>query len=403
VKNSTDKIDKGFGLLLLVISTFILSPPAKNVFGVTDLPEFYCGAKMLFAGQIADIYDTNKFFALQKLTFPALGERGIPLYVAPYGLPFLSPYLLFPPDFAYLGIKILFLLLFGISLLIVCRWLNLSSKFQMRTFAVLPFFGPVWEALRIEQISALLFASQALFLKAIGSEKPVMAAVALSPFLMKPHLAAPVLFFSFGARKFRFCFAFLALAALLFLLSLLLGGTASYKSYSDLLTYSMVNLQWMSPEGTPTLRGQLLRLPFLEQTLATKIGAGVFVLFLFALIFVGRKLKEHYVSGIILLALPLGAVLSMHCYSYDLILLLPGIFFAISRMATKPIVKARLARDFVFLCLPLLAFTLPFYALIHYCLTLAGSVINYHFFILLILAIYLAKIAFQVSSETEKI
>ncbi|MBP6595150.1 MAG: hypothetical protein KA255_19150, partial [Candidatus Obscuribacter sp.] len=89
-----------------------------------------------------------------------------------------------------------------------------------------------------------------------------------------------------------------------------------------------------------------------------------------------------------MVAVPAGLVLSLHCYSYDLVLLLPAVILAVhaslSGIRQKQFKPADLA-----LYLPLLSFMLPFYALIHYILTLRGSIINYHFLALSLLTVYL--------------
>jgi len=52
--------------------------------------------------------------------------------------------------------------------------------------------------------------------------------------------------------------------------------------------------------------------------------------------------------------------------------------------------KTRIFQDTIFLFIPILAFCLPFYSLIHYGLTLRGAGLNCHFLALGVLCLYLA-------------
>lgn len=394
-------IDYIFGVVLFTVITFILAPPIKSIFEITDLSEFYCGARLLVEGRAADIYDPKVFFPFQQSVFPALGTRAIPLYVAPFGLYFLIPLLVFPPAIAYLGTKICYIILCLTALCFLVRHLQLSSRWFMWLGAILPFSGPFWEAIRIEQVAPILFLSMVLHLVLLDKNRPVSSALALAPFLMKPHLALTLCCLHLGARRWKFVLSF-ALIALFFLaLSYFTCGPQAYQKYQALLSFSMVDLQWMNPEATPTLRGQLLRLSFIPQALSTKITTVVFGVILLAIIYLGQRLRGNVPSRVAsLVAIPLGLVFSLHCYSYDLVVLLPAVLMcgqefvsallAWRRDKVKPDVA--FVADFVLAKLvPLLGFVLPFYALIHYIFTLRGSLTNYHFVLLLLLTVSLVR------------
>lgn len=202
-------LDTIFGLVLFTTITFVLAPPPAAVFQVTDLSEFYCGAALLKAGRSADIYDVARFFPFQIETFPALGTRAVPLYVAPFGLPFLLPLLIFPATVAYLYTKVLLIACFLLGLYLLVRVFKLSSRWFMWLCAILPFSGPVWEALRIEQVSPMLFLSMACHLYFLERKRPVLAALCLLPFLVKPHLAVTWWLFIWAAAAFVFAWLFL--------------------------------------------------------------------------------------------------------------------------------------------------------------------------------------------------
>lgn len=388
MQQSRARIDIVFAVILFACITFVLQPPPKAIFEVTDLPEFYLGAKLFIEGRTSAIYETAQFFSLQKLVFPALGERAIPLYVAPFGLPFLLPLLIFPASIAYIATKVAMIAGFLLGLFMLCRLYQTGSRWFMWLGAILPFSGPVWEALRIEQVSPLLFLSLSAHLYFMEQKKPVLAAFCLSPFLLKPHLAATVCCFHLGARRFRFVLVFALIALSLLCFTYLYCGAQTYSDYFELLNYSMINMQWMAPEATPTLRGQLLRLPIDSQAV-TKGCTLLFGLVLLGVVYGGHLLRQRDVAvTTAMVAVPAGLVLSLHCYSYDLVLLLPAVILAVhaslSGIRQKQFKLADLA-----LYLPLLSFMLPFYALIHYILTLRGSIINYHFLALSLLTVYL--------------
>lgn len=394
-------IDYIFGVVLFSVITFILAPPAKSVFEITDLSEFYCGAKLLIEGRAADIYDPKAFFPFQQATFPELGTRAIPLYVAPFGLYFLIPLLIFPPEFAYLGTKICYIALCLGGLYFLVRHLHLSSRWFMWLGAILPFSGPFWEAIRIEQVAPILFLSMVLHLIFLDKNKSVPGALALAPFLVKPHLALTLCCLHLGARRWKFIFTFGCISLFFLALSYLTCGPAAYQKYQALLSFSMVDLQWMNPEATPTLRGQLLRLPFIPQALSTQVSTVVFGLIMLALIYVGHLLKSHLPSRVAsLVAIPLGLVFSLHCYSYDLVVLLPAILICAKEFVGAILVwrQHKVRPSYAFLAdfllaklLPSVSFVLPFYALIHYIFTLRGSLVNYHFVLLLLLTLSLVR------------
>lgn len=105
----------------------------------------------------------------------------------------------------------------------------------------------------------------------------------------------------------------------------------------------------------------------------------------------------------------MGLVFSLHCYSYDLVLILPavilafhGIFLALGEKLSLAGARSLSRRQMPLLMsvvlgllVPVLSFCLPFYALIHYVFTLRDSVINYHFILLLALTFYLVVDGFR--------
>ena len=405
-------LDSIFGLVLFSTITFVLAPPPAAVFQVTDLSEFYCGAALFQAGRSAEIYDVARFFPFQIETFPALGTRAVPLYVAPFGLPFLLPLLIFPATVAYLCTKVLLIACFLVGLYLLVQVFKLSSRWFMWLCAVLPFSGPVWEALRIEQVSPMLFLSMACHLYFLERKRPVLAALCLLPFLVKPHLAVTMVAFHLGGCRFRFCLAFLGFSLAFLIASYLYCGADTYKNYFALLKFSMQDLRWMNPEATPTLRGQLLRLSVLPTATVNSLTSAFFALLQLVVVGFGFKLRRKSVAqAAAMVAIPMGLVFSLHCYSYDLVLILPavilafhGAFLALGEKLSLGAAPSLLRRQmpllmpvvFVLgLLVPVLSFCLPFYALIHYVFTLRDSVINYHFILLLALTIYLVVDGFR--------
>lgn len=394
-------LDSIFGLVLFTTITFVLAPPPSAVFQVTDLSEFYCGAALFQAGHSADIYDVAKFFPFQVQTFPALGTRAVPLYVAPFGLPFLLPLLIFPTAVAYLCTKILLIGCFLLGLFLLVRVFKLSSRWFMWLSAILPFSGPVWEALRIEQVSPMLFLSMAAHLYFLERKRPVLSALCLLPFLVKPHLAMTMVAFHLGGCRFRFCLAFLGFSLGFLISSYFYCGAEAYKNYFALLKFSMQDLRWMNPEATPTLRGQLLRLTVLPTAAVNSITSAIFALLQLFVVGFGFKLRKRSAArAAALVALPMGLVFSLHCYSYDLVLILPAVILAFNEAllalgnnrsagAASRSVLSYWGLFILGLLVPVLSFCLPFYALIHYVFTLRDSVINYHFILLLVLTVYL--------------
>lgn len=389
-----------FAILAPVIPAILLVASANSFGAVSDLPEYYCAAKLALGGAGAKIYELAYFAAFEQAMFPELSGRIIGFYVPPIAVPL----------FWFIGVlstgaaKLLWprflLLLLLISFALLSRLYSLSFKQRLWLFAVLSLSGPIYETLRIGQIAPLLLLSFVGSLYYLSKNRPLAAGLCLVCMLLKPQELLPVLIFLLAARQYKAILGFLAAAITTSIISWPLIGVEGYANYFKLLNYSSVHSELMQPELGPTLRGQLLRLVpgFFGQ------GAGaaaapdaqliqyvslaslvILVLALGSIYYVGNKFKGRQeasqIAETMTLIMPLGLVTALHCHIYDLVLLIPCLIVLGAKYSAKPV-------EALGLMLGLMPFLLPFYIYIHYDYLLKGGVINPLFVLLLVLAGY---------------
>src|SRR5277367_2972469 len=75
---------------------------AREAFArISDFPEFYVPAKMILSGSGANVYVTQELARFQQFYYLKAAERSVvTLFMPPFGLPFIIPLALLPPDIA---------------------------------------------------------------------------------------------------------------------------------------------------------------------------------------------------------------------------------------------------------------------------------------------------------------
>jgi hypothetical protein len=384
-----------FSLLLLTVVGYLLSAPHL---ALKDMPEFYAPGRLLLAGTPADIYKPEVFQPLVRSLFP---EHEAPiLYIPPYGLPLLAPFGFLPPSLADIFWFVFLISCVFASVIVLKKTLGLQHKHVMRISGLLCLSGPEWEAIRHGQLTPPLLLSLCYGLlvfsrtrSPVGAaeveqkffDRSALAALALTPLLLKPQLAIPVIVYLAGAARYKVIAWLAAFGALLNVVSLVVFGSNTFVAYFDLLKRVKENRVWQVPEVTPTIRGQLLRLfPDADFTVML-ISLSALAAAMICIYVIGRKYKRStfWYEYLALGAMPIGLVTALHCHNYDLLLLLPTIVVFMFGASTTNVPNKR---KLTWL-LPLVPLIMPIYNKVHYEYLLVGAPINLLFIDLSIVAL----------------
>lgn len=359
-------------LILAILSLFLTaSIPISAVFGsqasfgkLSDFPEYYASMKMVLSGNADKIYVLDDLFAQEHLYFPQLEGRGLAYYIPPFCTVLLLPIALLDARTSYLVFISLSFLALSSGSIITGKLFKLKASGICWFLAILFATGPTFESLKIAQLAPFLYLSLSAFLFFEQKNKPVSAAACLSILLLKPQELLPLLVYMLGAGRFRTLIAFTFFALLLCVLSFFCVGQAGFLSYLELLKDSATNTQFMQPELSATVRGQLLRFAEPGNTLANSLSAAILAMALAFIAYAGRKKGrgKDYLPGLSTVALPLGLLSALHCHDYDLLLAAPWLL-AYFLVPAKTILQKL---NLVFVLVLIASFTVPFYIPIHY-------------------------------------
>ena len=191
-----------FPLLAVAINVLILQE-AWKYFGVSsDLPEFYCAARLVADHSGSQVYDLSALGRAENLTFPSLQGRLIGLMVPPLAIPWLLPLALVPIWLIPALWKTISVLVLLLATLLLKKVFELTTKDWLWLVTGLGLSGPLFESLRIDQLSPLLLFAFCLALWAIKNERPILAALALSFFWLKPQQIFPIIIMLTACRRF---------------------------------------------------------------------------------------------------------------------------------------------------------------------------------------------------------
>ncbi|MBX9724206.1 MAG: DUF2029 domain-containing protein [Candidatus Obscuribacterales bacterium] len=424
----------GRNLIFAILSLCVcITIPAMALLGsqssfgqVSDFPEYYGAMKLLCSGRAADMYKFPQLFAQQQQDFPELGQRGIGFYIPPFSAPLLAPIGLAPAKQSYI-----LYMLFSIGSLITSTVI-LSKHFALKAegciwlLTALCLSAPIFESMKIAQLAPFLLLSFSVFLhfactkelkvdiddsNSPAEAKPkssndIIAGLSLAIMLLKPQELLPIAVYLAGAMRIKVIIALLAVFGLLMLISVG-SGTQVWQSYFELLKDSAGNTQFMQPELSATLRGQLLRLPGFDHAQANTISSIAMAVCQCFIAFTGFKHRKaaNFERGLLQVALPLGLLSSLHCHDYDLLLLTPWVLSLLSKDTNKE--KGATSRSKIGIAsqLAILSFVLALvvyiYVPIHYDALIKNHQIINPYFILFGLASLLSAIQFTVSCKNE--
>jgi len=360
-----------------------LSLPAFG--GISDLPEYYAPAKLILEGKGALGYTIEGLGEAQHRFFPSMGGRIVALFVPPQGLALVSPIALVSPDASRFVWKSLLVLCLAASIFLLRKTFELSYKQTCYLIAAMTLSDVAYNSLRIDQLAPILLLSYVAAIHSFKHNKNISAGIWLSLIVLKPQQFLPFLAYLAGAKKFKPLFACAGIVAALSLVSLMQIGQTGWSNYFALVS-SPSSVPFMQPELTPTVRGQLLRLFPAASGSIFSLTAGIYLFSIALAALVGWKLrdKKNPVLLGVVGVMPLGLVLSMHCHTYDLLLLIPTILL-IFNDAVIPFGQLwKLA-----VMLGAIVFMLPLSVEIQHEYLLKGGQFNPWFFLLLPLAVAL--------------
>ncbi len=355
----------------------------KN-FGISsDLPEFYCAARLAISHCGSQIYDLVTFGKVENLMFPSLAGRSIGFMLPPLGIPWLLPLGCLPVHAVAIVWKSLNVSAVILAIVLLKKIFSLALKECLWLITGLGFSGPLFEALRIDQLAPFLLLAFCLALWAIQSDRPLLAGAILAVFWLKPQQILAFLIALLACGRFASLSYWLGFSVLLALASVLLLGVDGVAKYA--MIFSPMAAPYMQSELSATFRGQLLRM-FPQSGHMVMLGSIVLLLAALALIFnLTRQFRKssNWLEVCTLVAMPLGLLSSLHCFSYDLILLTPALVVYFKYRDRLSRASWLFAGIFAF-CF---CFVLPIYLKIHYDYLLKGGVINPFFIALLLFAI----------------
>lgn len=376
------------GVVTLGALTY-LSLPAFG--GISDLPEYYAPAKLIFEGNGALAYTIAGIGEAQNKLFPAMSGRVVPLFVPPQGLALLSPIGLIPPDLIRYVWKTLLALSLGVSICLLRKTFNLGYKQTCYLIAAITLCDATYNSLRIDQLAPVLLLSYISTIRCLEKRQDIGAGLWLALIVLKPQQFLPFVAYLAGTKRFKPLIVCLGVFLLLSIIAFLQIGQTGLANYAALVS-APSSLPFMQPELTPTVRGQLMRLfPSASAGIFAVTSALYLATIAFAM-FVGWKFRNSQnclLSGV-LAVMPLALVMSMHCHTYDLLLLVPTIILIFNDSLVPFGQGWKLGVMF-----GVIAFLLPFSIEIQHNYLLKGGQFNPWFFLLLPLAIALLLRVFR--------
>lgn len=387
----------GVGALCTLV---YLSLPAFG--GISDLPEYYAPAKLILEGHGADGYTLKGLEEAQHRLYPSMGQRIVPLFVPPQGLALLTPIAFAPPEVMRYAWKFLLAGCLAAAIFVMKKTFNLGYKQTCYLLAAIGLSDAAYNSLRIDQLAPMLLLSYIGAIYCLEKKQDIGAGLFLAFFVLKPQQLLPFLAYLAGAKRFKALIVCAIVFAVLSAIAFFQMGTTGISNYMALVS-APSSVPYMQPELNPTVRGQLLRLfPEAAPTIFT-VTSALYLATIALGVFVGWKYRHHE-NALRLGALgfiPLALVASMHCHTYDLLLLVPTIIMIFNDSLLPFGQVWKLA-----VMLGTIVFVLPVSIEIQHNYLLKGGQFNPWFFLLLSLStalfVYVWKKAPAANSEAVK-
>lgn len=348
-----------------VLTLALLFETSKHFNVVSDLPEYVVAGHLILEGRAADLYNWDAVIEGRKRLFPGLRDRpGVSVLSPPPAFPLFAPIGLLPVEVIKLIWQPILVLASCAAIALLSRTYKLTLRQAVWLWTVLFMMGPFFESLKLGQISSFLLLTLVGAIALFKRQKDFAAGALLSIFVLKPQELVTLVLFLFGAKRYSAIKGFATAMAALGTISLLMSGLHVYEQFFERAKHLSALNYIMRPELSPTIRGQLLRLPFLNESIV-HIAALIILVSACAFSFWwGRRQAKSafWLESGVSVALPLGLATAMLVHFYDLVLLIPAIICLL-----KTPVVGRVSKVFEPLgMLTLLVFSWPVYLYVHY-------------------------------------
>ncbi|MFZ5424395.1 MAG: glycosyltransferase 87 family protein [Patescibacteria group bacterium] len=283
----------------------------------SDLGQFLSGAQIINSGEGSLLYDLNTQLNYQnKLTFPLIRSG-----VLPYrSLPFVS--LIYIPFIGtnYYSSYYAFLI-FNIILLIIFAYLVSSFLFKGNHFFFILFlcfsYIPFTQMLFGGQVSMFMVFSLFLTYLFLKKDHIVVSGAFAALLLIKPQYVIFVPFiFLYTSKKLHFAFGFFMSCVVLFLISVYMSGLDAVLYYPHYIFLTEEIIYYSKPASLVTLQHSLNLL--LGNKNYVFILNSVLVLLVYLMVWISRK--KLNIEELFVIASVFTLLLSLHAYSYDLML-----------------------------------------------------------------------------------
>ncbi len=388
-------------LIPTILMVWLTCASAKYFDLVSDLPEYIVAGKMLANGQGGQLYNEKIVAQNRKELFPLLRERGgLTVYSPPPAILLFFPLALLPISLCKIFWQPFLFLAYAVSILLLKNAYELSLRAAAWLWSVAFFLGPLFEALKIGQLSTLLTMALCLSIFLFKRKHDFAAGLMLFAFVLKPQEILTFLMFLAGAGRWSALLGFASACALLGIVSIFACGINAYQGFFQMSANLSAYKNLMLPQLSPTIKGQLLRLD-LDPTLTSILGISALVLGAVLSFMLGKKMAKSpfYLEAGLGVALPLGLATALLLHSYDLILLLP-VMLALLNSPLQTRLPSYVSASAVFLLFAV--FSLPAFLPMHYKWVLGTAPLNPFALTLILLSSCTLFMAFKYAGDWQK-
>ncbi|MGA8540526.1 MAG: glycosyltransferase family 87 protein [Terriglobales bacterium] len=367
-----------------------LLPSLRN--GFQDFTIFYTGARLIRNGQASALYDLAAQYRIQ-LTFAHVQIRQgpLPFNHPPFEALLFVPFTLLDYWPAYLLWTALNLIMLAVSVTVLSRhFRQLDGVPSVVLGLAATAFFPVAIGIIQGQDLVLLLLLFVLAVICLDKGSDAVAGALLAGGLFRPQLVVPLALL-LAIRRWRVLIGFAPVALFLVGVSVAIMGWRGPLDYVRFVLHlEGTAARAFGPEAVPNIRGLVSEMPGLS---ASRLWTGMLILTLSLVVFFValRRIRNGSDSIIFVssLAVVTTILISFHALVYDLGLLLPMLFFLLSRIidSMKAPERWSVLLAFLLFCSPLYMFRL-----------LVG-VNRFFWFSLIPLWIYLRLVTIPVNQE----
>lgn len=305
------------GLIALQAKYLLRTPIAYGFSGSIDFIQYW--SSNLLLGQNQNPYDPKQMLDVQR-SLGLVGENPIMMWVAPWVLVILKPFLVFNFETSFLSF-----LVFNVFSLIFCSYIlqitySTNKKFSYTTCLLALFFLPAWDCINYGQISIILLLALCLANYFLEKNKILLASLCFSILSIKPHLfiylAALTFFWALQNNRLKLIYATTLSTTALLSLYYFQNRTAIFDWIAVMTNYGSEGSIKTSQWAAATI-GTWLRVIFgVDKIYLIWLPCLLALLFLAYLLFNKGLAKKSY-KEILPLSLSISLLSSPYAWLYD--------------------------------------------------------------------------------------